>query len=157
MSAGRLSILLVEDDEDDYILTRELLSENYREGFQLDWKTGYDDGLKALLKGGHDVCLLDYRLGEHSGIDLLRRRPRRRLRDARDRLDGSRRPLRGRRSNARGAADFLVKGQFAAPLLERSIRYAIERQRAPKTPCGAARHASPWPCAGRTTASGIGI
>src|SRR5262249_7354553 len=26
-----------------------------------------------------------------------------------------------------GAADYLVKGQFAAPLLERSIRYAIER------------------------------
>ena len=155
MSVGRLSILLVEDDEDDYVLTRELLSENYGDGFQLEWKIGYDDGLKALLSGGHDVCLLDYRLGEHSGIDLLRRA-----------LDGGcETPVivltgQGDRSvdveaMRAGAADFLVKGQFAAPLLERSIRYAMERQRA-QDALRRSKRGSHWPCAARTTASGIG-
>ena len=156
MSAARLRILLIEDDEDDYVLTLGMLSDCYYEGFQLDWEAKHDSGLKALLNGGHDVCLLDYRLGERSGLDLLRRA-----------IDGGcATPVivltgQGDRSidveaMRAGAADFLVKGQFAAPLLERSIRYAAPDAMRTSTPCDAARRASRWRCAGRMTASGIG-
>ncbi|MBD0327923.1 MAG: hypothetical protein ICV68_15950, partial [Pyrinomonadaceae bacterium] len=36
-----LKILLVEDDEDDYVIIRDLLSEMER--FELEWVTDYDD------------------------------------------------------------------------------------------------------------------
>jgi len=65
-----LKVLLVEDDEDDYVIIRDLLSEMER--FELEWVTDYDDALKAIERKEHDVCLLDYRLGERSGLELLR-------------------------------------------------------------------------------------
>ncbi len=42
----RLRVLLVEDDEDDYIIIRDLLSEMER--FKLEWVIDYDDALKAI-------------------------------------------------------------------------------------------------------------
>src|SRR5436190_264170 len=65
-----IKVLLVEDDEEDYVLTRELFSE---------------------IQGEREVDL---------------------------------------QAMAAGAADYLVKGRLDSGLLERSIRYAIERKRA---------------------------
>src|SRR3712207_5711323 len=66
-----LRILLVEDDEDDYVLIRDLLSDLGAE-FELEWVADYDAALRAIEREEHDVCLVDYRLGERSGLDLLR-------------------------------------------------------------------------------------
>src|SRR5580658_3057535 len=67
-----IRVLLVEDDEDDYRLTRALLAEIQSRKFQLDWVSTYDAGLEAIGRGQHDVYLLDYRLGTHHGLELLR-------------------------------------------------------------------------------------
>jgi diguanylate cyclase (GGDEF)-like protein/PAS domain S-box-containing protein len=125
MSNAHLKILLVDDDEDDHVLTRTLLSEAYQAQFVLDWVTSYDQALQALDSGIHDVCLLDYHLGARTGLDLLRETVARDVRTPIILLTG----LDDRNVDVEamraGAADYLVKGQFAAPLLERSIRYAI--------------------------------
>src|SRR5690348_4130369 len=65
-------VLLVEDDEDDYILTRGLFSEMRGRRFQLEWFKSYPLGLEAMARNQHDVCLVDYRLGAQNGIELLR-------------------------------------------------------------------------------------
>src|SRR5688572_3016563 len=67
----RINVLLVEDDEDDYILTRELLREIQGVTVGLKWASHYDEGMQLLAGGGFDVCLVDYRLGEHSGVDFI--------------------------------------------------------------------------------------
>ncbi|MEJ7872994.1 MAG: hypothetical protein WKF67_12115, partial [Rubrobacteraceae bacterium] len=59
-----LKVLLVEDDEDDYVIIRDLLSEMGR--FELEWVTDYDHALEAIEREEHDVYLLDYLLGERS-------------------------------------------------------------------------------------------
>jgi diguanylate cyclase (GGDEF)-like protein/PAS domain S-box-containing protein len=122
-------LLLVEDDEDDYVLTRALLSDARRTTFDLEWIASFDEALDALRNNTYDVCLIDYRLGEHDGLELLRH--------AQD-LDvaapiilltgqgGGDVDLAAMRA---GAADYLVKGQIDAPLLERSIRYSLEQSR----------------------------
>jgi diguanylate cyclase (GGDEF)-like protein/PAS domain S-box-containing protein len=122
-------LLLVEDDEDDYVLTRELLSESKRTTFELDWIASFDEAVHVLAAGTHDICLIDYRLGEHDGLELLRH-----ARDA-----GVTTPmilLTGQgggdvdlEAMRAGAADYLVKGNIDASLLERSIRYALEQSR----------------------------
>jgi DNA-binding NtrC family response regulator len=66
-----LRVLLIEDDEDDYIITRELLSETEDVRFHLEWASTYETGLSMLLGHSCDVCLLDFRLGERSGLELL--------------------------------------------------------------------------------------
>ncbi len=119
----------VDDDEDDFVLTRELLSETFGSGFKLDWVTTWDAALETLRGDAYDVCLVDYYLGKWNGLDLIHEAIGR----------GAGVPfiiLTGRDSRAidveasrAGAADYLVKSQITAPLLERTIRYAQERKR----------------------------
>lgn len=66
------NILLVEDDEEDYILTREMLSEIRDNKYILDWKSTYEGGKQAILGGQYDAILMDYELGPHTGLDLTR-------------------------------------------------------------------------------------
>jgi diguanylate cyclase (GGDEF)-like protein/PAS domain S-box-containing protein len=120
-------VLLVDDDEDDYLVTRGLLAEIDGAAYRLDWVTGYDEAVRAAAGQGHDVYLVDHRLGERSGLDLVRHLV----------ADGPHLPvilLTGAADDqtdlaatAAGAVDHLVKGRIDAPLLERSIRYAVRQ------------------------------
>jgi DNA-binding NtrC family response regulator len=130
MERQRLGILLVDDDEEEYLITRDLFAEIEAIRCELEWAATYDAGLHAIARQEHDVYLLDYRLGSHDGIELLRAAveqgctaPIIMLTGQSDR-DVDIAALRA------GASDYLVKGQLDARLLERSIRYAIERKRA---------------------------
>ena len=66
-----VSVLLIDDDRDDYLLTRDLFAEIPGGRYRLDWISDYQEGLAALTRGEHDVYLLDFRLGEKTGLDLL--------------------------------------------------------------------------------------
>ena len=71
MKRPPIKILLIEDDEDDYILVRDLLGEIDANHYQLDWVQNYQDGLQHMLTNLHDVYLIDYRLGAENGLKLL--------------------------------------------------------------------------------------
>ncbi len=124
-----VQVLLVDDDEDDYVITRQLLSEIRNSQYDIEWITDYDTAVTAIGQSKHDVCLIDYNLGGHTGLELVRQIVEL----------GCRMPiilLTGRDDHdvdieamSAGATDFLVKGQVSAPLLERAIRYSIERKR----------------------------
>ncbi|HWM90382.1 MAG TPA: EAL domain-containing protein [Thermoanaerobaculia bacterium] len=129
MPAEPVRVLLIDDDEDDHVLTAALLSEIGRERFRLDWISRYDEALQAIGGRSHDVYLLDFHLGERNGLELLReaveggcRAPIIMLTGLGDR-DVDLEAMRF------GAADYLSKTKLDAPLLERSIRYALERAR----------------------------
>ena len=51
MDKDHIRILLIEDDEDDYALVRELLSGLSRADFSLEWVQTYQEGLKELCRG----------------------------------------------------------------------------------------------------------
>jgi PAS domain S-box-containing protein len=121
--------LLVEDQESDYQLVRLLLNSIESQRFDLDWIWSVDAAQEAIVRGAHDVCLLDYNLGIDDGIAMLR--------DCRSR--NSQMPVILLTACAdygvdleamkAGAADFIIKDQLTPVLLERSIRYATERDR----------------------------
>ena len=130
MTNGPIRVLLVDDDEDDYIITRDLFSELDAKSYQLDWVKTYEAGLEAMIRRQHDVCIVDFFLGARTGLDLLKQA----------KSYGAQAPiilLTGQGDHSvdldamrAGAEDFLVKGQITAKWLERAIRYAIERNRA---------------------------
>ena len=67
-----VNILLVDDDEDDFILTKDILRENVsRQNYNLTWCNNFSEAINAMLKGHYDIYLVDYRLGRDSGMDLL--------------------------------------------------------------------------------------
>jgi signal transduction histidine kinase len=68
---GTVRVLLVEDDEDDYILVKNLLEEVNSPRFELKWAASDQEALQEMCSGRYDVCLVDYRLGSRSGLDLM--------------------------------------------------------------------------------------
>ena len=125
---NRARVLLVDDDEDDYILTAEWLSEIQRAKFTLEWVATYDAALEAIGKKEHDVYLLDYRLGEHNGLELLQEAIALGCQAPIILLTGQGDHEIDLIAMKAGAADYLDKSKLGAQLLERSIRYAIERK-----------------------------
>ncbi|MGV8075459.1 MAG: response regulator [Syntrophobacteraceae bacterium] len=124
-----LSVLLVEDDEDDYALIRALLSDVASTEYHLDWVRTYDEALEAALGAGYDILLLDYRLGKRDGLELLRELSERNIEAPVIFFTGKGDYDLDIEAMKAGAADYLIKGEISAHLLERSIRYSIERKR----------------------------
>ena len=128
MLSQPIKILLVEDNYNYYVIMKRLLM-RMLPSLELDWQNTYDAALNAINNGEYDLCLMDYMLDTHTGLDLLRQ----------IRSDGSRMPvimITGRSDQETdlaameaGADDYLVKGEFNIRLLERSIRYAIAGRR----------------------------
>ena len=124
---SKVRVLLVDDDEDDYVVTRDLVASIPGRPIALDWVSDYDAALAAAARNEHQVYLIDYRLGARTGIELLF--------ELRER--GCDRPvilLTGQsefeidlEAAAAGAADYLEKGRLDEVVLERSIRYAIKQ------------------------------
>jgi PAS domain S-box-containing protein len=127
--APSIRVLLVEDDEDDYRLTRDLLAEVRGYRIELDWAESYEAGLSALARRAHDVCLLDYRLGECTGLDLLRRAAAEDFGTPFIVLTGYSAFELDVEAMRAGAADYLLKDRIDAAALERAIRYTLERKR----------------------------
>jgi signal transduction histidine kinase len=125
-----LRILIADDDEDDYVLTRDLLLRIGRPRVQLDWSPTYEGALEAIERNQHDVYLFDYHLGHSDGLQLLREALARGCKAPIILLTGNDNWETDVEAMKAGAADYLVKGQLDARLLERSIRYALERMRA---------------------------
>ncbi|MEO0375688.1 MAG: response regulator, partial [Cyanobacteria bacterium P01_A01_bin.17] len=130
MTDPLIKVLLVEDDEDDYCLIRDLLADVQEQQFQLDWAATFDQAVEIVLQQQYSIYLVDYQLGEHNGLEFLE-------------LVNQQDPntpviiLSGRGDRAldvkalqSGAADYLDKADLQASLLEHYIRASIERNQA---------------------------
>ncbi len=129
MKERTIRVLLIEDDEDDYILVRDMLSEVPNARYDIEWARTYDQGLEAMEDREHDVCLLDYRLGERDGLELLYESSGKGYRVPIIFLTGQGNYEVDMEAMRAGASDFLTKGEISLSLLERTIRYAIEQSR----------------------------
>jgi PAS domain S-box-containing protein len=120
-------VLLVEDNEDDYLIVRDLLTDIATTVYDLEWVDTCEAAREALTRHEYDVCLVDYRLGEATGVELARE------------FSAGHTPfvlLTGNEdyevdvaAAKAGVADYLVKGRINAALMERAIRYSVERKK----------------------------
>ncbi len=125
-----IKVLFIEDDEEDFLITHDLLRQIRTGRYELDWVRTAEAGLQAALANRHDVCLLDYRLGAEDGLRVLREALAGGCQMPIILLTGMGRPEVDEAAMRAGADDYLVKNGLGAAELERAIRYAIERKRA---------------------------
>lgn len=121
-----VKLLIVDDDEDDFLLTKELLSE-INQHYQLEWASSFEKGLSLLGENSHDLCLMDYKLGAQDGIALLRQAHDVGFSGPIILLTGIHRAEVDIQALEAGAVDYLVKSGLSAEQLARSIRYALAR------------------------------
>jgi serine phosphatase RsbU (regulator of sigma subunit) len=119
-------VCLVDDDEDYYIITRDLLTEIASYTFKITWINTFEKALERLDSADVDVFVFDYWLGAKNGLDLLRAVIAKNIRIPVIMLTGHGDREIDMEAMRVGAADYLVKGKIDATALERSIRYAIE-------------------------------
>lgn len=122
------NILLVEDSEDDYILTRAMLEDVKRGQFRLVWAPGVQQALSLVDAQCPDVLLVDYSLGIETGLDFVRQVRERGCGSPAILLTGHSSYSLDVEAMKAGVDDFLEKRYINGPLLERAIRYAIERR-----------------------------
>jgi len=123
-----IKILLIDDDEDDYVLTRALLSESINgDKYLLDWCFNYSEGINAIVKNWYDIFLVDYRLGKNTGIDILQEASRSNCEKPIILLTGKGDSSIDAEAMSLGAADYLIKDEITSSLLDRTIRYNYER------------------------------
>ena len=130
MAEKPIHILLVDDDEDDYIIVRDLLREAGGTRFNLEWVDTYERAVEVIEKKKYDLFLFDYRLGERNGLELLRFVLSREIRTPRILLTAQGDHEVDMAALDLGASDYLDKQTLSPDSLERSIRYALERKRA---------------------------
>ena len=121
-----IKVLLVDDDEDDFMLTKNLLFEIPDQKFSIDWASSFDSGLKEIERKHHDIYLIDYRLGKKTGVDLLNKAAKIVHKKPIIMLTGKEDQKIDLDAMKSGAADYLIKDKIDSFILERSIRYAIE-------------------------------
>ena len=122
-----IRVLLVEDDEDDYILTRSHMNAPENRNLRLDWVEGYDEAIERMMANDYDVYLIDYRLGERTGIELIQEATAAGCQAPMILLTGQDDQSIDYSAMAIGASDYLVKARIDAPLLGRSVRYALQQ------------------------------
>ena len=124
-----IRLLLVEDDEEDHQLIASALKKAIAPAAEVEWASTWQEAVAAIGDGGFDLFLVDYDLGEHSGLEFVHEAKARECAvpiiiltaQDDDRIDEE--------ALQAGAVDYLVKTQINASILGRSIRYAMQRKK----------------------------
>lgn len=120
-------ILIVEDDEDDFLIIEACIKDIPDKEFLIDWCYDYTDALQRIREARYDLYFVDYLLGAKTGLELLKEAKAMGCEDPLVLLTGiGNRDVDIQAMNI-GAVDFLVKSEINTEKLERSIRYALER------------------------------
>src|SRR5690606_4008847 len=124
--ADPINILLVDDDEEDFIITRDIIDDIRHRKYNMEWVSGYQQAFRIISEERHDVYLIDYRLGAESGLDLIKAAVRSGCKAPLILLTGQGDIETDELAMKAGAADYLIKGRINPNDLERSIRYSIQ-------------------------------
>ncbi|MCF0070398.1 PAS domain S-box protein [Dyadobacter sp. CY261] len=127
MNNKLIRVLLVDDDEDDYFLTREYFQDLVNWKFDITWCATFKEAETQIKDNKFDLYLFDYLLGESTGIDLIELACRFDCEEPIILLTGKGDTKIAVEALRLGAADYLIKSELDAEKLERSIRYALER------------------------------
>lgn len=123
-------ILIVDDDENDFILLKRLLENSHVVHYNVEWASDMESARRLLIQQGIDAVLVDYRLGCSNGLDLLRDSKISYERPPVILLTGRDDPEVDREAMEAGASDYLSKTTISAGQLDRVIRYTVRDHRA---------------------------
>jgi signal transduction histidine kinase len=130
MADRPVKVLMVDDDEDDFVIVRDLLRDAGEQRYELRWVSDYEAGVRGACDGAADVVLVDYRLGAYDGIRFVRDVVGRGCKAPVILLTGQGDRAVDLAAMEAGAKDFLNKSQMTADVLERAIRYAVAQRKA---------------------------
>lgn len=128
-----IRVLIVDDEEDDFILTSAHIRDITSRNFKIEWCSTYKNAIERIKKSEHDIYFIDYRLGAKTGLDLLRESALMHCEEPIILLTGQGNQAIDLEATRLGAVDYLIKSELNPEKLERCIRYSLERASTLKT------------------------
>ena len=127
-----LKILIVDDDEDDFFITSQYIKKIDSRKFEIEWCYKYEEALQHIKNEDFQIYLIDYHLGAQTGLDLIKEAIKSGWVHPFILLTGKGNHQVDIEAMQAGAVDYLIKSELDKEKLERSIRYAIERDKSTK-------------------------
>lgn len=127
MNKTKVKVLVVEDDEDDFIILKHYLSKIPKMEYDVYWANSEKFIVQDILANEHDIYLIDNYLGKLQGIDIIEKVRKERFQKPLILLTGAKDISVDEKAMEKGASDFLVKTELKIETLERSLRYALDR------------------------------
>ncbi len=131
-SSQLVRILIIDDDEDDFILTSGFINSIEDRTFDIQWCYNYKTALEHIESKKFHLYFVDYRLGAKTGIDLLAEAMKMNCEEPIILLTGKGNSAIDKQAMQMGAVDYLIKSELTSEKLERCIRYALERSASTK-------------------------
>jgi PAS domain S-box-containing protein len=125
-------ILVIDDDEDDFLFIKEYLRHIPDQQFEVDWCYKYKEADKLICEGRYDLYFVDYLLGAKNGVELIQESIAKNCEEPFILLTGKGNRAIDMKAMESGAVDYLVKSELNSEKLERCIRYSLERASAIK-------------------------
>lgn len=122
-----VNVLLVEDDDDDYILFIDYFSEIRGSKYKIIRANTYNKAVEEIKTAKFDIYIYDYLLGAKTGLDLITVMQEEGIDAPVILLTGLGSHEVDMKAMEMGASDYLIKGDINAEKLERSIRYSLEK------------------------------
>ena len=129
-----VNVLIVDDQEEDYAITCRLLEEGGASTFSVNWDPTSDTARAALATGGHDVVLMDLRLGDADGLALIEEARRAGSRAGLILLTGVETPGLAERARAAGADAYLSKRKTGTVELQAVIARLLSARKHASAP-----------------------
>ena len=127
MKYSPVKILVVDDDEDDFMILREYINKIDGHEFAIDWCNIYDEAARRIAERKYQLYFVDYRLGAKTGLELIGEAIGNNCEEPFIFLTGNGNLALDRKAMETGAVDYLVKAELSAEKLERCIRYSLDR------------------------------
>ena len=122
-----LRILIVEDDEDDFLIINDYIKHLRFWQCEVKWIFRYAEAVEELINNEYTICFSDYRLGGKNGIDLIKDIQLQNCNTPVILLTGKGNYEIDSEATKAGAFDYLIKSELDEDKLERTIRYTLER------------------------------
>ena len=120
-------ILIIEDDEDDYIIMKHYLSKIDAVDYDVYWCSRFEDAMPRIRENEHDIYLIDQFLGKGEGVEIIEQARTEGVNKPLILLTGASNRSIDKKAMQVGASDYLVKTEVRVEALERALRYANER------------------------------
>lgn len=132
LKGNLIKIAIIDDDEDDFFIIADYIKSIEGANLKVDWVPDYASAIEKIKARDYNIYFIDYRLGNETGLMLLREAITAGCEEPIVLLTGK-----GSRSidimaMQSGATDYLIKSELSTEKLERCIRYSLERASALK-------------------------
>lgn len=126
---SQMRVLIIDDDEDDFIILQELLHDAIGEVKEISWAEDFNIATKMIFENEYDYYFVDNRLGAKLGLDLITTiKQQYTTAPPIIMLSGVDDHKTDLTAMEKGADDYLIKNQLTPHLLERAIRYNLRNK-----------------------------